>query len=105
MPANEFEKQVQVIMEELKLPPSPPVWENIEEQIRKKKDRRRIIFLVLFFFLILSGGLWLMMGMGNNKSKQNAGLDQIHKDNAATTNLSNKNQKAVIEKQNETSLV
>jgi len=40
---NEFEKQVQQKMEELQLVPSAPVWEKIEEQIRRKKDRRRLI--------------------------------------------------------------
>ena len=103
MPANEFEKQVQVIMEDLKLPPSPPVWENIEEQIRKKKDRRRVIFWLLFLFLILSGGLWLTIGINDNRSNsQKAKLEQKDATNpGATPNLSQKNQNTIIDKQNE----
>jgi len=104
MPANEFEKQVQDIMEDLKLTPSPPVWENIEEQIRKKKDRRRIIFWFLFFFLILSGGLWLTIGINNKGSNdQKARSEQTRIENSnPTVNLSKKDQNAIINKQNKT---
>jgi len=103
MPANEFEKQVQVIMEDLKLPPSPPVWENIEEQIRKKKDRRRIIFWFLFLFFILAGSLWLTIGTNNNgTNSQKAKLEQKDAGNpAATTDLSQKNQNIIGDKQKE----
>jgi hypothetical protein len=66
MQANEFEKQVQRIMEDLKLPPSQPVWQNIENQIRKKKERRRLVILLLLFF-VLSGSLWFYLGNSNSK--------------------------------------
>src|SRR5258705_13211514 len=104
MPVNEFEKQVQDIMEDLKLPPSPPVWENIEEQIRKKKDRRRIIFWILFFFLILSGGLWLTIGRNDNRSKeQTARSEKTRVENPGTTvTASKKDQNAITNKHKET---
>jgi hypothetical protein len=54
---NEFEKQVQQKMEELKFTPSAPVWKHIEEQIRPKKDRRRMIFW-LPLLVLLAGGLY-----------------------------------------------
>jgi hypothetical protein len=54
MPANEFEKQVQKQLEQLRLEPSASVWENVEKEIREKK-RRRIIF-----FFILPLALWLL---------------------------------------------
>ena len=102
MPANEFEKQVQDIMQELKLPPSPPVWENIEEQIRKKKDRRRIIFWIMFLFLILSGGLWLTIGTNRSENNQKAKLQQKEEiKTGATTDLSSKKQNIEADKQNE----
>jgi hypothetical protein len=105
MPANEFEKQVQHIMEGLKLPPSPPVWENIEEQIRKKKDRRKIIFWFFFFFLILSGGLWLAIGIKNKGSiNQKARSEQNRSDNHNSTALSKKNKNAILDKQNKNTL-
>src|SRR6478672_5620829 len=64
---NEFEKQVQQKMDELKLVPSEPVWQKVEMQIRKKKDRRRLIFWIPFLGLMLGAGLWIGM---NKYSKQ-----------------------------------
>jgi hypothetical protein len=55
---NDFEKQVQQKMGELKLVPSEPVWQKVEMQIRKKKDRRAVIFWIPFIALI-GAGLWL----------------------------------------------
>src|SRR3954469_11898915 len=55
---NEFEKQVQQKMEELNFVPSEPVWEKIEEQIRKKKDRRKAFLWLPFLLLLLAGGSW-----------------------------------------------
>ena len=55
---NEFEKQVQLKMEELKLVPSEPVWQKVERQIRKEKDRRRALLWIPLLALI-GAGLWL----------------------------------------------
>lgn len=55
---NDFEKQVQQKMEELKLVPSRPVWEKVEMQIRKEKDRRRVLFWIPLLALI-GAGLWI----------------------------------------------
>ena len=62
MQEQNFEKQVQLKMEELNLTPSAPVWQKVEKEIRKKKDRRRLI-LWLFLFLLVGGGTatWLVM--------------------------------------------
>lgn len=49
-------------MEELSLTPSAPVWQKVEEQIRKKKDRRRLIFWVLPLLLAGGGAWWLLSG-------------------------------------------
>jgi hypothetical protein len=57
---NDFEKQVQQKMGELKLVPSEPVWEKVEMQIRKKKDRRAVIFWIPLIALI-GAGLWFGM--------------------------------------------
>jgi len=62
---NEFEKQVQQKMEELKLVPSDPVWQKVEMQIQKKKDRRRMI-LWIPLFLLISAGLWLGINQYSN---------------------------------------
>ena len=45
MPENEFEKQVQQKMDEFRLRPSAPVWENIKDDLNERKRRR-------FFFMI-----------------------------------------------------
>jgi len=47
MAANEFEKNVQRIMDELRLHPSEGVWENVEKSIREQKRKRRIIFFII----------------------------------------------------------
>jgi len=67
MPVNEFEKQVQQKMDELRMVPSEPVWVNIESQIRKKKERRRLIIWFFMLFLFISGGLWWFLGNNNRK--------------------------------------
>ena len=55
---NNFEKQVQEKMDELRFVPTEPVWQNIEKQIRIKNDRRRLLFWLPFSILLLGGGLW-----------------------------------------------
>jgi len=77
---NEFEKQVQQKMEELKLVPSDPVWQKVEMQIRKKKDRRRAIFWIPIFIL-LAGGLWIGMEQYSNDENSHSKIENIKKDN------------------------
>lgn len=51
-------------MEELSLTPSAPVWQKVEEQIRKKRDRRRLIFWLLPLLLVGGGAGWMLWGTG-----------------------------------------
>jgi hypothetical protein len=75
---NEFEKQVQQKMEELKLVPSEPVWQKVEMQIRKEKDRRRMIFWIPLFAILLGGGLWVGIDQySNNISYKKIGNEKI----------------------------
>lgn len=60
MQERNFEKQVQQKMEELSFVPSEPVWQKVEEQIKKKRERRRILFWLLPC-LLLTGGLYFWM--------------------------------------------
>lgn len=62
---NEFEKQVREKMKELNLVPSAPVWDRVEEQIRRKKDRRRAIIWLPMLGLLLAGGIWWLNDAGN----------------------------------------
>jgi hypothetical protein len=56
MPENDFEKQVQQKMEDLRLSPSGSVWLEVDRRIRKEK-KRRIIFWLLFLALLTGGGI------------------------------------------------
>jgi hypothetical protein len=60
MQEQNFEKQVKQKMEELSLTPSEPVWEKVEEQIRKKRDRRRFFFWLPLTVLLVGGGVWFL---------------------------------------------
>jgi hypothetical protein len=65
MQEQNFEKQVHKLMTDLEISPSPPVWDKVEQQIRKKKDRRRIAFWLLPFVLISTGFLWWLISTEN----------------------------------------
>lgn len=65
---NEFEKQVQQKMEDLKLVPSEPVWQKVELQIRGRREKRRFIFFLLPVGLLLAGAIayWMWDSSDNN---------------------------------------
>src|ERR1035437_4512276 len=87
MQENEFEKQVQQKMDELKLHPSDAVWQKIEARIKKEKRRR---WILIFFPVILIGflyGGYLFVNRSNTPPEAKQEL---------TNNLSKKNN--VIEK-------
>lgn len=91
MQEQNFEKQVQLKMEELNLTPSAPVWQKVEKEIRKKNDRRRLI-LWLFLFLLVGGGTttWLVM---DKPAKENIATAPVKKqDNNAATSITESNQ-------------
>src|SRR5687768_1378433 len=72
MQENNFERQVQQKLNELKLDPSDSVWQHVYAKIKKEKQRRRglIIFPVLFIFF-LCGGTWLWFsGIHSTKELQ-----------------------------------
>jgi len=59
MPANEFEKNVQKTMDELKLHPSAEVWQKIGRKNSGKEKKRRVFFSYpLFIYWLVSRGLW-----------------------------------------------
>src|SRR5690242_13187195 len=57
MPTNDFEKQVQQKMEELKFTPSDAVWLEVQRQIRQRRDRRRLLMWWLLFPLLTGGSV------------------------------------------------
>ncbi len=60
MQEQNFEKQVRDKMDELSFVPSAPVWEKVEEQIRKKKEKRRVIFWLMPLLIMTGLGWWLV---------------------------------------------
>lgn len=86
MEQNNFEKNVQQKMDELKIPPSDLVWANVEKKIGKKeKGKRGIILFFIFFLLLLLGGYWFMK-QGKNDSKSNQSLENVFKKDSKSTN-------------------
>ncbi|MEO6843615.1 MAG: hypothetical protein ABI184_00505, partial [Ginsengibacter sp.] len=83
MEQNNFEKNVQQKLEELKIPPSDAVWDNVEKKIGKKKRDRRLIFILFFLILfLLSGGYWLFHSTRNDSELQNHQISNVgEKDN------------------------
>lgn len=56
MSDHEFEKQVQLKMEQFRLRPSNAVWAEVEKNIRKDKRRRRMIVWLPIALLFLGAG-------------------------------------------------
>jgi hypothetical protein len=84
---NEFEKQVQQKIEELKLVPSEPVWQKVEMQIRKKKDRRRLVLWIPFLVFLLGGSLWIGIDHYSNQVAYNKNSSKTEKNNNKTRDL------------------
>jgi len=83
MQKNEFEKQVQQKMEELKLQPSDSVWLNIEARISRNKRRRFGWVFFSILFIGLAGGYWLWDSMMKSTQNQENKLSKnfiAHKD-------------------------
>ena len=70
MPGNDFEKQVQLKMDELKFVPSDTVWPAVEKKITDRKKRRRLFIWLPVLGLFLSGAAWFFIaGTGNTTAK------------------------------------
>lgn len=101
MAVNEFEKNVQKVMDEFKLRPSEDVWQNVEKRIREKKKRRRIIFFIFFSCI----GLGLTgYGIHVYSTKENPGSEKNNQNIAEkSSNVTNDKQKTVtIDRKNST---
>ena len=105
MQKDEFEKQVQQNMEELKINPSEVVWTKIESKIYKEKRRKWliIIFPLMLLCLLLAGyELWyapLSSKKGQQLTKINVEADKtpetksINKENPDTKSTTGSIQK------------
>lgn len=82
MQENEFEKQVQQKMDDLKLHPSDAVWQKIELQIKKEKRRRwLLIFLPVIFMGALYGGYVLLNSNNSTTKPQQQLTNSVHEKN------------------------
>ena len=74
MPGNEFEKQVQQKMDELKFVPSAAVWQEVEKQIKERKKRRLPFLWLLLLGVLLGGATWLytVKNTGEPSDKQSS---------------------------------
>lgn len=63
-----FEKKVKEKLDELRLQPTVPVWENIESRIQPEKRRRRLVFWLFFLLVLLTAaGWWLVVPSNSSK--------------------------------------
>jgi hypothetical protein len=68
MQNNEFEKQVQERMGQIKFTPSEAVWAEVEKSLKQRR-KRRIAIVWLFVFFIAAGGsslAWFYFSPGNS---------------------------------------
>lgn len=93
MHEQNFEKQVQQKMEELSLTPSAPVWQKVEEQIRKKKDRRRLLFWLLPLLMVVGGSAgWMIWSTGKGAGS----IDSVQITHQPVTPVDVVQEKAVV---------
>ncbi len=64
MQERNFERQVKQRLEEFDIPPSAPVWQKVEREIRRRKERRRLVLWLLPF--LLAGGAFLLWTISGN---------------------------------------
>ena len=72
MEQNNFEKQVQQKMEELKIHPSESAWGNIEKRIAQNSNRKKLIFIlsILIPLVLFSAFYWAYNSSKSNTSGQ-----------------------------------
>ena len=61
MQENEFEKEVQQKMDELKFSPSAEVWKNVSAVIEKRKKDRKIFAIIFLCLLIIGTGIFIQL--------------------------------------------
>ena len=83
MRENEFERNVQEQMEELRIRPSDETWERVEKELREKKKRRAVVLFFIMAGLLLLGysGYTFLTKSSNQPVAQN----EIKKSSTLTT--------------------
>lgn len=85
MEQNNFEKKIQQKLDELKIPPSEAVWENVEKYIGKRKYRKRILIFFLLFVSLAVGGYYMLNSITNETNSQNELVTRINEKGSEQT--------------------
>ncbi|MBC7890048.1 MAG: PorT family protein [Ferruginibacter sp.] len=67
MQENNFEKQVQQKIEELKLKPSDEVWQKLAVTITKRKGNRRILVIVFLFLVLIISATFIILDQSSER--------------------------------------
>ena len=88
---NNFENQVKIKMDELKIQPTESAWLNIEKRISNKGKQRKIVFILFLLVLfLLTGGYWLFNSGKSLKTIANNPLEHVIKENPQKVKGENK---------------
>ncbi len=99
MEQDNFEKDIQQKMSDLKIAPSDSVWPNIEKHIGKKKKERRAIFIIILFLVFLSlGGFWFINSKTNNQQKKEPFASIVKKGSKPTNSTDSSFNQKMIDK-------
>jgi hypothetical protein len=91
MSDHEFEKQVQLKMEQFRLRPSNAVWTEVEKNIRRDKRRRRMIMWLPVALLFLGAGGYF--AMTKTAGSANHVVSQATPSSSVTSSSSTQNDK------------
>lgn len=58
---SEFEKQVQQKMDTLRLVPTDPVWQKVNDAIKRRRDKKRFFVFLLAGLMISAVGVWYLL--------------------------------------------
>lgn len=86
MSDHDFEKQVQVRLEQLKLRPSEAVWTEVEKNIRRDKRRRRMIVWLPILLLMLGAGGYFAITETSRSAEQGLVKQSTPSSSSATQN-------------------
>ncbi|MEO5995742.1 MAG: porin family protein [Chitinophagaceae bacterium] len=118
MQDHDFEKQVHLKMEEMKILPSEDVWEKVELRLHQKDRRRWIIWLPLLLAGLSLTGYWVSNKFHTPTKKHSAALantpktKQLHNDknsssikNNEITDVDNKTETAIFNKNQQAAII
>lgn len=86
MSDHDFEKQVKIRLEQLKLRPSDAVWTEVEKNIRRDKHRRRMILWLPIALLMLGAGGYFAMNQTARPAPQELVKQAIPSSSATPNN-------------------